>query len=263
MVIVNHMKLNQKGVGHLALMLVIVVVVAVGAVGFYVDKNKNSNSGSIANSPKLSSSCPDPVLQMPVDVSKVTGVLYPGQTRGSQYKPHGGFRLDGSSNDAVEVKAPIDAKLVDGSRYIEQGEQQILLDFRSECGVNFRFDHLLTLSPKIQAEVDKLPQPKQDDSRTTNFNNQISVKTGEVIATGVGFPKTNNVSFDFGVYDTRQDNAASKNPTYLAAHQQFGDQDQLKHAVCWFDYLPKADADKLRALPGGDQISGKTSDYCK
>ena len=260
------MKTDQRGVAHLVLIILIFVVV-VGGVGYFViAKNKGSDGSSIASessSASSSTTCPSPVLQTPVDIKQVTSVLYPGQTRGGQYKPHGGFRLDSSSNDAVEVKAPMDAKLVDGSRYIEQNEHQFLLDFKSDCGVNFRFDHLLTLSPKLQAEVDKLPAAKPDDSRTTNFDKQITVKAGEVIATAVGFPQTHNVSFDFGVYDTRQDNAASKNPSYLAAHGQSGDQDQLKHAVCWFDYLPSADAAALKALPAGDQSAGKSSDYCK
>lgn len=262
------MKTNQKGFAHIALTLVLIMVVVIGGIGYYVaTKNKKVNNFQTTNSELTnttsSSSCPDPVLQSPVVITKVTSVLYPGQTRGGHYKTHGGFRLDNSSNDAVEVKAPMEAKLVAGSRYIEQNEHQFLLDFKSECGVNFRLDHLLELSPKIQALVDKLPAPKQDDSRTTNFDNQISVKAGEVIATAVGFPQTHNVSFDFGVYDTRQPNAASKDTAYMVAHPDLENNEQLKYAVCWFDYLPKADADVLKALPAADQNAGKSSDYCK
>lgn len=261
------MRQSQKGFVHLVTILV-VVVVAIGGIGYYiVAKHKKTNDSQTANSASsnaaTASSCPNPVLQTPVDIAKVTSVLYPGQTRGGQYKPHGGFRLDNSSNDTVEVKAPMDAKLVDGSRYIEQDEHQFLLDFESNCGVNFRFDHLLTLSPKLQAAVDKLPAPKQDDSRTTNFDDHISVKAGEVIATAVGFPRTHNVSFDLGVYDTRQSNSASKNAAYVAAHPDLDHNEQLKYAVCWFDYLPNADAAKLKALPPADQSAGKSSDYCK
>src|SRR5262245_7815446 len=39
--------------------------------------------------------CPSPlVLDTPVDISLVTSVLYPGQPRGTAFKPHGGFRFD-------------------------------------------------------------------------------------------------------------------------------------------------------------------------
>lgn len=263
------MKKYQSGFSVVEAVIIIVVLGLIGGAGWVVThKNKsqpkaNNSANSTASNQTASTSCPDPVLKTPVDVSKVTSVLYPGQTRGGQYKPHGGFRLDNSSNDAVEVKSPMDAKLVDGARYIEQNEHQILLDFKSDCGVNFRFDHLLTLSSKLQAEVDKLPAPKQDDSRTTNFQNQISVKAGEVIATGVGFPQTHNVAFDFGVYDTRQQNAASKDSAYVAVHPDLDNNDQLKYAVCWFDYLSSSDAQTLKALPAGDPTSGKNSDYCK
>lgn len=262
------MRRDQNGFAHLAVILTLVLVIAVCWTGYYVaTKNKKAGSSHPASTASektnTSSSCPDPILQSPVDIAKVTSVLYPGQARGGQYKPHGGFRLDNSNNDAVEVRAPMDAKLVDGSRYIEQNEHQFLLDFKSDCGVDFRFDHLLTLSPKLQAEVDKLPTPQKDDSRTTNFKRQISVKAGEVIATAVGFPQTHNVSFDFGVYDTRQPNDASKESAYMAAHPDVNNNNQLKYAVCWFDYLPKSDATKLKALPAADQNAGKTSDYCK
>jgi hypothetical protein len=254
---------RQNGFGVLPIFVVVIVLGVIVFGGWYVWQANTQKGSPVASTSPDSSGCPDPVLQMPTDIAKVTGVLYPGQSRGGQYKPHGGFRLDSSNNDAVTVKAPMDATLVDGSRYIEQNQQQVLLEFKSGCGVNFRLDHLLTLSPTIQAEVDKLPPAKPDDSRTTNFDNPISVKTGDVIATAVGFPHTHNVSFDFGVYDTRQPNAASKESAYQAAHPDLANNDQLKYAVCWIDYLPKADAATLKALPAGDQNAGKTSDYCR
>lgn len=262
------MKQNQNGFAHLAAILALIVVVAVVGVGYYVStKGKSSEESKTANSTAIeettSSSCPDPILQSPVDVDAVSSILYPGQTRGGNYKPHGGFRLDGSSSNAVEVRAPMDAKLVAGSRYIEQGEEQILLDFQSGCGVNFRFDHLLAVSPTIQKAVDKLPAAKPDDSRTTNFNEQLSVKAGDVIATAVGFETTNNVAFDFGVYDTRQQNSASKDSAYRAAHPDLDSNQQLKYAVCWLDLFSESETQAFRALPAADQASGKTSDYCE
>lgn len=263
------MKQNQNGFAHLVAILVIIVVFTVAGVGYYVSTKDEGAKGSKAANPTAideatsSTSCPDPILQLPIDIDKVSSVLYPGQTRGGNYKPHGGFRLDGSSSNAVEVRAPMNAKLIAGSRYIEQGEEQFLLDFQSSCGVKFRFDHLLTLSPAIQKEVDKLPAAKPDDSRTTNFKDQLSVKTGEVIATAVGFEKTSNVAFDFGVYDARQPNSASKDPTYKAAHPDLDNNEQLKYAVCWLDLFAESENDALRALPPADQTSGKTSDYCE
>ena len=144
--------------------------------------------------------CPEPlVLQSPVDMTLVSGILYPGQYRGGNYKPHGGFRFDGKDNNAVTVTAPFDATLTVGSRYIEQGEIQYVLWFENACGIAYRFDHLLTLTPEIQKLVDTLPAAKPDDSRTTRFATPMTVKAGDVIATAVGFAKNKNVSVDWGV----------------------------------------------------------------
>lgn len=261
------MKQKENGFTHVALLLLVIVIVAVFGVGYYVmnnekDKDNPRSASSVSKNDESQSSCPEPILQLPTELENITSILYPGQERGGNYKPHGGFRLDNLSSNTVKVIAPMDAKLVAGSRYIEQGEEQILLDFQSSCGVKFRFDHLLTLSPEIQAEVNKLPEAKVDDSRTTNFTNQISVKTGDVIATEVGFAKSKNVSFDFGVYDTRQPNASSEDKAYKAAHPDLENNEQLKYAVCWLDFLAPEVATALKSLPAGDQAAGKTSDYC-
>lgn len=204
-------------------------------------------------------SCPNPlVLTPPTNLSTVTSILYPGQTRGGQYKPHGGFRFDVALDNGQTVVAPMDAMLVDGARYIEQGETQYLLEFINSCGIKYRFDHLLTLSSAMQKIVDTFPSAKVDDSRTTNVQQLVTVKTGDVIATAVGFTKTSNVAFDFGVYDLRQKNTASENANFVATHND----EQAQYALCWLDLLPSTDQAKLKALPGADQVAGKTSDYC-
>lgn len=204
--------------------------------------------------------CSNPIIfESPVDVSKATSILYPGQTRGGDYKPHGGFRFDGATNNLVNVTVPMDAQVVEGSRYIEQGETQYMFDFENACGIRYRFDHLHTLSPAFQDLADKLPAAKQDDSRTTKINPPVAVSAGQPIATAIGFPKTNNAGVDWGVYDLRSANQASKDATWAADHDT-----QLAHyAVCWFDMLSPGDAARVASLPAGDQQSGKTSDYCK
>ncbi len=230
------------------------------------DRGDNTNSISDNNSPTTpSSQCP--ALLTPVDVSLVTSVLYPGQIRGGDYKPHGGFRLDNATTNLVEVTAPLDAKVIDGSRYIEQGEIQYMFSFEHSCGLKYRFDHLKILSAKLQAIADKLPEAKIDDSRTTEIKGKVSVTAGEIVATAVGFEKSPddinrpNVGFDFGLYDTRQKNESSKDSAWVTAHQEDGD--QAIYAVCWLDWLPTTDATVLRALPGTDGETGKESDYCK
>jgi hypothetical protein len=198
-------------------------------------------------------------LKTPVDLTMATAILYPGQTRG-QYKPHGGFRFDGLSNNNVTVTAPYDAIVTQGARYIESGEVQYLFDFVNECGIAYRFDHLLILSPKFQSLADTLPEAKVDDSRTTKFE-PTSVAAGEIIATAIGFTKNKNVGVDFGVYDLRTMNAAAQSSSYRSAHQDISS--LAFYATCWLDLLPEGDKATAKALPGGDGQAGKTSDYCK
>ena len=184
-----------------------------------------------------------PTLQSPVNISNVTSVLYPGQYRGGDYKAHGGFRLDGQNNNDVTVKAPISAKLTRAGRYIEIGEVQYIFIFETNCGLKYRFDHLLTLSPKLQAVANKLPPAVPGRSNFVTVNPAIEIETGEVIATAVGFRQNGsnpNVSLDFGVYLDNYDN----------------------RGLCWLDLLSPEDTARLKSLPGGDHKSGKTSDYC-
>ncbi len=293
----KHFKLNQNGFHVIELAIVVVVIAAIVGVGFFVlsrskkenraddrgvntqqPANSESSGGSDSSQATVSwefdgnkwqssgtpPSCPDPLVfgTSPTDVSKAVSILYPGQSRGGNYKPHGGFRF-GSSTNNIKVVAPMDAQLVEGSRYIEQGEVQYMLRFTNSCGISYRFDHLLKLSSTMQEQANKLPEPKENDSRTTNFDSPISVKEGDTVATAVGFAKASpkNVSFDLGVYDLRKLNAAASRQAYMSQHKDF--LSQAGFAVCWFDMLPSKDAKIVKALPAGDASSGKTSDYCK
>lgn len=273
-------KTNQEGIGHLVLILVMLVVALVGFAGWRVMQGKTSNNGAssskssgkivtwewsgekwTASSTAPACSTPLAFAQSPTDVSKVVSVLYPGQQRSSGYKPHGGFRFEDSKSGDIAVKMPTDAHLVSGSRYIEMGETQYMFFFQTNCGLAFRFDHLLTLDPKFQAIADTLPAAKQDDSRTTDFDKPQSFKTGDVVATAVGFPKLSNTSFDFGVYDLRQRNSAASDSNYVSKHQN--ELSQAAYGLCWFDLLPASDATTVKSLPSTDQQSGTKSDYCK
>lgn len=198
------------------------------------------------------------VFAPPVDFSAVTAVLYPGQTRGGNYKAHGGFLFASGTNAAVTVRAPMDGYIYRGARYVEAGEVQYLFDVINPCGIMYRFDHLLTLSPRFQTLAETLP-PAGDSSATTQVARGERVTSGEIIATAVGFANTGNTSVDWGVYDLRQPNAASNDPTWAAAHPG----EQAPYAICWLDAFTDSETTQLRALPGGDGVAGKMSDYCR
>lgn len=213
-------------------------------------------------------SCPQPfIFLMPVDMYKVTSILYPGQYRGGEYKPHGGFRFDHSRPDEITVIAPYDAEVIAGARYpADTGELQYTFDFAHPCGMRYRFGHLLTLSPKFQKIAENFPLPKGLDSRTTEVYPPIKVKQGEIIATAVGLTRGGpnalgglNTFLDWGVYDYRQKNKSSKDPAWTAKHSYEIEQ----YAVCWFNWISSEDRVKVLSLPSSDYQSGKSSDYCK
>ncbi len=214
-----------------------------------------SSSPSAGSTP--TTSCPTPLIQTPVDLSKVTSILYPGQERGGNYKAHGGFGFDNATDNLVTVTIPLNGKVNRVVRYREMGEIQYLFEFDGDCGVSFRFDHLRKLTPKFEAIVNAFPI--KEDTRTDLVSPPVAVKVGEVIATEVGFLK--NVSVDFGVYDMRQKNEASKDPAWASAHSQYPAD---SYGICWLNSLPQADSLVVKALPSRDgSKSGQTSDYCK
>ena len=215
---------------------------------------KSTSSNASAASPQ--SACPTPLLQTPVDLSRVTSILYPGQERGGNYKAHGGFGFDNATDNLVTVKIPLSGKITRVVRYRELGEVQYLFEFEGNCGVSFRFDHLRKLTAKFEAIVNAFPI--KEDTRTDPVNPPVAVTVGEVIATEVGF--LNNVSVDFGVYDMRQKNESSKDPAWASAHSQYPAD---SYGICWLNSLPQADSSAVKLLPSRDAKNGKTSDYCK
>lgn len=188
-------------------------------------------------------------MTSPSDLSLVTSVLYPGQVRGTDYKPHGGFRFDNTPDNAITIKAPYDAYITQASRYIETGNIQYLFEFQLSCGVAYRFDHLASLSSKLQEIANALPEAKVDDSRTTAINPPVAVSKNDTLATKVG--SSSNTFVDWGVYDLRTNNGVTKDPNdSLAAY-----------GVCWFDWLSASDEATVRGLPA--TADNKTSDYCQ
>lgn len=224
--------------------------------GILIKKTSAASPSPTASPSPSMVPCPTPLLQTPVDLSKVTSILYPGQERGGDYKAHGGFGFDNATNNLVTVRIPLDGKIMRVVRYKEIGEVQYLFEFDGNCGVSFRFDHLRKLTPKFEAIVNVFPL--KEDTRTDPVDPPVSVTTGEIIATEVGF--LNNVSVDFGVYDMRQKNETSKDPSWASAHSRFPTD---SYGICWFDFLPKLDSDFVKSLPSRDANNGKKSDYCK
>ena len=248
---------------------IVIVSFVFGSVAiFVIGRNKFSiPKTEFDRSTVIGRKCPEPfIFKLPIDIDKATSVLYPGQIRGGEYKAHGGFRFDKSRPDEITVTVPYDAEVVAGARYPVNGEIQYTFDFAHPCGIRYRFGHLLTLTPKFQAIADKFPLPTGLDSRTTEVRPPVSVRQGEVIATAAGLNRGGpaalgglNTFLDWGVYDYRQKNEASKDPVWTQKYSH----DIYQYAVCWFDWISPKDRSTILSLPSSDYQSGKTSDYCK
>lgn len=213
--------------------------------------------------------CPDPLFaNSPVDFSTVVTVLFPGQYRGYNYKPHGAFGISPGTAGQVEVKLPMDAKITGLTRYLEGSNNalQYLVTFVNDCGIEIKFDHLATLSPRLQAIAETRPAPLKDNTKSDPNNKPTPelFKGGEVIATAVGNPGIKMYGFDFGVADYRKPNDISKNEAWKAIHNTYTASEW--YGVCWFDMLPGDDADtakKMSETPTNPSRPNTVSDYCK
>jgi len=214
--------------------------------------------------------CPNPItLNIPTpDFSKATSILYPGQSRtgnfeglGGTYKAHGGIKFQDNPDNNITVVMPFNGSVVSASKDMVEGEWQYGFRIINACGIMISFGHMHDLAPAFQAIVEKLPVSEAGDSRATRIEPSIAFKTGDKIATAVGLVGSKNVGFDYGVYDLRTDNEASKDPAYKTAHADTGE--TSFHGLCWLNNLNDKDKTAANALPATDQTYGKQSDYCK
>lgn len=263
--------------------IIFVVIVLVGGAIFFISDSKsdlksllqnrgkksavswqfdiNSKSWQVSGSPRK---CPDPlVFPSPVDVGLASGILYPGQIRGGDYKPHGGFRFDNRNTNDIEVRAIMDGVILKASKYLEFGEEQISFFYVNDCGIMVMHDHFLTLSPKLQSVLDNVPLGKEGDSRTTFIEPKVNIKKGEVLATEVGsrnFNGQKNIGFDFGLYDLRKTNGVVYDSSFRARFPMIDEYGT--HAICWLENLEEPDKSIVKSLPGADGKRGTSSDYC-
>lgn len=203
--------------------------------------------------------CPSPLIfTTPVDLSRVTSILYPGQLRGGYYKPHGGFRFDRQGQSADWLVAPINATIYRGVRSLvversSPDEVEYMFDFINACGIMYRFGHLCTLSDRLQQVAETLPLPAEH-SRTTLVAPGQMIAQGEVLATAISM----QTGVDWGVFDLRSRNAASANSPWMNRESELD-----PYGICWFDTLAPSDAARVRSLPPADSVSGSMSDYCR
>lgn len=211
--------------------------------------------------------CPEPLrFDAPVDLDLVSGILYPGQIRGTDYKPHGGFRFDNQLTNEVEVRAVIDGQLLKAAKYDDGYAVQKQIFYVNDCGIMVMHDHILELSPELEEALKDVPVGRNGDSRTTNIQQEIRIQKGDLIATKVGyevFPggkNDKNIFVDFGVYNLRETNGIEYDADFRQQHPNINEYGT--YAVCWIDYLNPDEQDIIRSLPASGS-EGAVSDYCK
>ena len=163
------------------LLFIIAIIPIIVVVTFFLLKNKDDKFPFTSSNDNLGwtfdgeswqvrgtpPTCPEPlVLPAPVDINLVSGILYPEQEQGNDYKPHGGFRFDNHINNEVDVYAPMDGNLFKAARHLEYGEVQYSLYFINDCGIMYKLDHIRELTATFKEILNNIPMGGEGDSRT-------------------------------------------------------------------------------------------------
>lgn len=274
-------KLSENGFHVLFTLVLLAVLGVIGVAGYVVytnDRNKANADVLWSFDEKKKEwfvkegtvpACKNPLVfdYDPLDLNRVESIGMPGVYASKSYKVHGGMRLPTSSKGQANIRLPMDATLTGLKRYYDgqTTDMQHLVSFENDCGIQIYFDHLNVLSPTLQKLAENTPEPTVNDTRSnpSDAPPRTKFKAGDIIATGVGFPSTDNYGFDFGVVDYRQRNEISKNEKWADLHQEFITTEW--YGVCWLDKLPGAEKAKtLIKLQTDTRRTQKfVSDYCE
>lgn len=271
--------LDQSGFAHWVVpFIILVILIAVGYITLSRVRSKTDSDVRWSFDEKKKAwfvkegtapACKNPLVfdYDPVDFTKVESIGMPAVYINKSYKVHGGMRLSVDSKGLADIKLPMDATLTGIKRYYDgqTTDMQHLVSFENDCGIQIYFDHLNKLSPELQKLAENTPEPTVNDTRSDpdDAPPRVKFKAGDVVATAVGFPSTNNFGFDFGVVDYRQANQISKNEKWADLHKEFMTTEW--YGVCWLDKLPGSEKAKtLIKLQTDTRRTQKfVSDYCE
>lgn len=280
--------MNSKGFAQIIIIPVVLVVLVVGGYFFLQNSNDQTSLNNIQERQKKAREgeevawqyrgetgwffigdppdCPKPLeFPAPVDVGLASGILYPGQIRGNDYKPHGGFRFDNLDSNDVEVRAIMDGYITKAAKYDDGYDVQIQIFYINDCGIMVMNDHMLTPSPRLEEVLADIPVGKDGDSRTTFINPPVFIEKGDLIATEVGYPNfpgghnDKNIFVDFGLYDLRETNGVNYDEEFRAKYPNINEYGT--HALCWLDYLEEPAKTIIKNLPA-EGSERKESEYC-
>ena len=202
---------------------------------------------------------------LPIDPNILTTVGRPGRTggNGAYYVAHGLLRANNTPHDQIEVKFPangfslysVNRRLEDyyiGQKRINDGVEQVKLEFHHPCGISIMIDHIAQLTDRWMEIIKDIPVT-MNDSRTVQMpSGQYWVESGEVLGHAIGH--VNNIYLDFGVYDLRNKNdsavmIAKDWPEYINSGG---------HGICWSGLF----GSQVQEILEGLYDLGSESDYC-
>ncbi len=156
----------------------------------------------------------------PTDTDAIEAVIPPPSLIQGHLKTHGYFdtRLK-----RVPVYAPADSVLTSGIFYSELTEEgEYMLDFDTDCGYSYRFDHV---TEPLQIIIDQLNQIASKTSHTVPAEQSIEFQAGDLIGYTTG---TIYGIWDFGVYLDDHENQFVDN-------EDWNNSTVYTTAVCPFD----------------------------
>lgn len=246
--------LHNSGFAKLFTLVTVSVTVLVLVMTFVIFKSKTAEKQPVEHVVSVMKECSQtPQISSPVMAEEIKSLTYPGQARDGVYYPESVLTVKSPVNE-VSVKLPIAAKLIEGRRYIEQGEEQFALVFETECNIRLRYDHLAVLSPSLAELVSGLKVSTEMQPLTKD------IPKDEVVATRVGIFKNNTAIMGFGMYDYNQKNKPSSNSEWLV--DPLHHTEDAQHGVCWLDNLVMSDRTIIDKLLNTKADSPRTSDYC-
>lgn len=234
--------------------LIAILFVVIGFVGCTSSKqtfdgtkaDTTSAQNQIVENPAstpINESCPTELGDV-VDPALIEKIGPPGRKTESGFKTHSAVFFAGPN---VELKAPFDVELFEGSKYLEQGKVQYLLHFNGPCQLKLNLDHVSDPGKEI---ADLFPgEPAVEDSRT-NMVGPFYLKKGDNIGKTSGNALVK--SFDLGLYDLSKTN-------YLRNDPEYKNRDEFSawkfwNAVCPFDYYDSSKKEvyysKIKSIDG-------------
>lgn len=219
-----------------------------------------SNDGRTWKSSATPPVCDNPIrIVSPVDLTKVSSIIYPGQVRDGNYDSAGGFVFQDNSNETISVNSPLAASVMKANRYLEQNKTRYIFEFITPCGILYRLDRLSNLSAPFQNLADTLPAAVENIKTLFVPGSLLVVNAGDLIATTGGLLETGKIIIGFGLYDIRSRNTVTNKPEWQKAHSERSE--YSPYGMCWTNVFKPKDRDIIGALPV-EGITAKQSDYC-